>query len=116
MENPPPSYLLDTLFNRLRGGGLPGVGAYVAPPLNHAGCVINTRGVFSFLSTCQPGPLTERLSIFSDPNAVKVHMHVQHKLGPNSEKVSNHQSTKCYTKYQELIKEYIVKKDISDSL
>ena len=32
-------------------------------------------------------------------------MHVQHKLGPKSKKVSNHQSTKCYTKYQELINE-----------
>jgi hypothetical protein len=42
-------------------------------------------------------------------------MRVQHKLGPNSKKVSNHKSTKCYTKYQELIKEGIVEKDISNS-
>ena len=27
-------------------------------------------------------------------------MHVQHKLGPKSNKVSNHQSTRCKTKYQ----------------
>ena len=27
-----------------RGGGLPGAGTYVAPSLNHAGCVITTSG------------------------------------------------------------------------
>jgi len=48
-------------------------------------------------------------------NAVKAHMHVQYKLGPKLKKVSNHLSMKCYTKYQELIKEGIVKKDISNS-
>jgi hypothetical protein len=42
--------------------------------------------------------------------AVKGHMHVQQQLGPKLEKASNHQSTKCYTKYQELIKEGILKK------
>ena len=42
-------------------------------------------------------------------------MHVQHKLGPKSKKVSNHQSTKCYTKYQELIKEGIVEIGISNT-
>jgi hypothetical protein len=40
-------------------------------------------------------------------------MHVQHELGPGSKKVSNHQSTKCYTKYQTLIKEGIVEKCMS---
>jgi hypothetical protein len=67
------------------------------------------------LNTCQPGPPADRLSIFSDLDAVKAHMHVQHKLGPKSKNVSNHQSTKCYTKYQERIKEGIVEKDISNS-
>jgi len=33
----------------LCGGELPGAGTYVAPSLNHAGCVITTSGVFSFL-------------------------------------------------------------------
>jgi hypothetical protein len=42
-------------------------------------------------------------------------MHVHHKLGPKSKKGSNHYSTKCYTKYQELIREGIVEKDISNS-
>jgi hypothetical protein len=37
------------LFCYLRGGGLPGAGTYVAPSFNHAGCVITTSGVFSFL-------------------------------------------------------------------
>ena len=32
--------------------------------------------------TCQSGPPAERLSIFSDLDAVEAHMHVQHKLGP----------------------------------
>ena len=32
-------------------------------------------------------------SIFSDFDAVKAHMQIQHKLGPKSKKVSNHQST-----------------------
>jgi len=50
------------------------------------------------LSTCQPGPLAERLSVFSDLDPVKAHMHVQHKLGPKLKKVSNRQSTKCNTK------------------
>ena len=69
------------------------------------------------LNTCQPGHPAERLSVFSDLDAVKAHMHVQRKLGPTkSKKVSDHQSTKCYIKYQELIKEGIVKKDISNSL
>jgi len=40
-------------------------------------------------------------------------MHIKHKQGPKSKQVLNHQSTKCYTKYQELIKEGIVEKDIS---
>jgi ribonuclease HI len=60
------------------------------------------------LNTCQLGPPAERLSIFSDLDAVKAHMHVQHNLGPTSKKVSNHQSTNCYTQCQELIKEGIV--------
>ena len=67
-------------------------------------------------NTCQPGLPADRLSIFSDLDAVKAHMHVQHKLGPKQKKVLSHQSTKCYTKYQELIKEGIVKKDTSNSL
>jgi len=67
------------------------------------------------LNTCQPGPPAKRLSIFSDLDAVKAHMHVQHKLGPKSYKVSNHQFTKCYTNYQELIEEGIVEKGISNS-
>jgi hypothetical protein len=61
--------------------------------------------------TCQPRLPADRLSIFSDLNAVKAHKPDQHKLGPKSKKVSNHQSTKCYTKYEELIKEGIVKKN-----
>jgi hypothetical protein len=67
------------------------------------------------LNTCQRRPPPERLSIFSDLNAIKAHMHVQHKLGSKTKKVSNHPSAKCYTKYQELIKEGIVEKDISNS-
>jgi len=39
-------------------------------------------------------------------------MHVHNKLGPTkSNKVSNHQSTKCYTNYQELTKEGIIEKE-----
>ena len=68
------------------------------------------------LNTSQPGLPADRLSIFSDLDAVKAYMHVQHKLGPKQKKVLSHQSTKCYTKYQELIKEGIVKKDTSNSL
>ena len=45
-------------------------------------------------NTCQRGPPAERLSIFSDLDAVNAQMHVQHKLGPKSKNVSNHQSTK----------------------
>jgi len=41
-------------------------------------------------------------------------MHVQHKLGPKSNKVSNHQTTKCDIEYQELIKEGVVEKEISN--
>ena len=67
------------------------------------------------LDTYQPGPPVDRLSIFSDLNAVKAHMHVQHKLGPKSKQISNHQSTTCYTIYQELIKQGIFEKDISNS-
>ena len=37
------------IFYCLRGGGVPGAGTYVAPSFNHAGCVITTSGVFSFL-------------------------------------------------------------------
>jgi hypothetical protein len=33
-------------FSCLHDGGLPGAGTYVAPSLNHAGCVITTSGVF----------------------------------------------------------------------
>jgi hypothetical protein len=65
------------------------------------------------LNTCKPGPPAERLSIFSDCDVVKARMHIQHKLGLKSKKVSNHQSTKYYTNYQELIKEGIVEKDIT---
>jgi hypothetical protein len=65
--------------------------------------------------TCQQGPPADRLSIFSDLDAVQTRMHIQHKLGPKSKKVSNHQSTKCYKKYQELIKGGIVKNDTSKS-
>jgi hypothetical protein len=68
------------------------------------------------LNTFQPGPPAERFSIFSDLDAVKAHLHIQQKLGPKSKEVSNHhQSTKCYTKCQGLIKESIVEKDISTS-
>jgi len=42
-------------------------------------------------------------------------MHDQHKLSSKSKKVLSHQSTKCYTTYQELIKEGIAEKDISNS-
>ena len=38
-------------------------------------------------NTCQPGPPVDRLSIVSDLDAVKAHMHVQHKLGPKLKKV-----------------------------
>jgi len=38
-----------TFFVCLRGGGLPGPGAYVTPSLNHAGCVITTSESFLFL-------------------------------------------------------------------
>ena len=56
------------------------------------------------LYTCQPGPpVLDRLSIFSDLAAAKAHLHVQHKLGTKLLKVSNQQSTKCYTKYQEFV-------------
>ena len=41
------------------------------------------------LNTCQRGPSAERLSILSDLDAVKAHMHVQHKLVPKSKKVSD---------------------------
>jgi hypothetical protein len=51
-------------------------------------------------NTCQRGPPAESLSILSDLDAVSARMHVQHKLGPKSKKVSNQQSTNCYTKYQ----------------
>jgi len=37
----------------MRGGRLPGAGTYVAPSLNHAGCVITTGGVYSFLFYCR---------------------------------------------------------------
>jgi len=62
------------------------------------------------LNTCQRRPPAKRFSIFSNLDAVKAHMHVQHKLGLKSKKVSNHQSTKCYTKYQKLIKEALSRK------
>ena len=52
------------------------------------------------LNICQLGPPAERLSVFWDIDAVKAHMHLQCKLGPKSKKVSNHQSTKCYTKFK----------------
>ena len=42
--------------------------------------------------------IQQETTIFSDLNAVKAHIHFQHKLGPKSSTVSNHQSTKCYTK------------------
>ena len=69
---------------------------------------------YSF-DTCQPGPPAEKFSISSGLDAVKAHMHVQHKLDSHSKKVSNQLSIKCYTKYQELIRENIVEKDISNS-
>jgi hypothetical protein len=34
------------------------------------------------LNICQPGPLTDRVSIFSAINAVKAHMHAQQNLDP----------------------------------
>ena len=37
---------------------------------------------------CQPVPPAERLSLFSDLDAVKAHMHVQLKLGPKLKKGS----------------------------
>jgi hypothetical protein len=39
-------------------------------------------------------------------------MHVQQKLGPKSRTVTNHRSTKCYRKYQDLIKEGTAEKGI----
>ena len=55
--------------------------------------VVNTPPAYlpDALNTCQRGPPAERLSIFSDLDAVKAHMHVQHKLGTKPKKVSNHQ-------------------------
>ena len=38
------------------------------------------------LNTCQPGPPPERLSIFSDLDAAKAHMHVQLKLCLNQKR------------------------------
>jgi hypothetical protein len=38
------------------------------------------------LNTCQTGLPADRLSIFSNLNAVKAHVRVQHKLGPQSKK------------------------------
>ena len=38
------------------------------------------------LNTCQPGPPVDR-NKFSDMNAVKAHIHDQHKLGPITKKV-----------------------------
>jgi hypothetical protein len=58
-------------------------------------------------NTCQPAPPAERLSNFPNLDAVKAHVHGKHRLGPESKRVIGHQSTKCYTKYQELIKEGI---------
>jgi hypothetical protein len=49
---------------------------------------------------CLPDTPAERLSISSDLDAIKAQMHVQHKLGYKSKKVSNHRSTKCYTNTQ----------------
>jgi hypothetical protein len=51
------------------------------------------------LTPANKGLQQKWLSIFSDLDAVKAHMHVQHDLGTKSKKVSNHQSAKCYTKY-----------------
>ena len=45
------------------------------------------------------------------------HAQLQKLVGPKSKKVSNHQSTKCYTKHPaELSKEGIFEKDIINSL
>jgi ribonuclease HI len=46
-------------------------------------------------NTCQPGPPVDRLSIVSDLDAVKAHMHVQYKLGPKPIIVLNHHFTNC---------------------
>ena len=70
------------------------------PPL---ACLLDTLA-------CQPETPEYRLSNFS-VDAVTAHIYVQHKLGPVSKRVSYHQSTKCYTKYQELIKEGIVEEN-----
>jgi hypothetical protein len=86
VENPPPAYVPDTL------------------------------------NTCQPRPPADRLSIFSDLDAVshiahmhvQAHMRVQHKLGPKSKRFKP-SVQKVLHKYQELIKEGIVQKDISKS-
>ena len=40
------SCVFSCVFVRLRCGGLPGAGTYVAPSLNLAGCVITSSGVF----------------------------------------------------------------------
>jgi hypothetical protein len=60
VEKPLPAYVLDTL-NTCQGSV-------------YAICVL-----FLFFYTCQPGPPAERLFIFLDLDAVKAHMHVQHK-------------------------------------
>jgi hypothetical protein len=65
------------------------------------------------INTCQLLPSAERLSIFSDFNAFKAHKHVTQTK--SQIKVLNHQSTKHYAKYQELIMEGIVEKDTSNS-
>ena len=63
------------------------------------------------LNNCQSLPPAIRLSISSDLHAVDAHMHVTHKKGLRSKKVLNQQSIKCYTIYQELIKDSIFEKD-----
>jgi len=71
-------------------------------PLPSMGMINTPSGrTFSFTNTCQPGSPADRLSIFSDHYAVKAHIH-DHKLGPKSKQVSNHQSTNCRTKYHKI--------------
>ena len=63
------------------------------------------------LTPANEGLQQKWLSIFSDLDAVKAHMHVQQ--GLKSRKVSNHQCTKCYTQNQELIKEGFEKPSVT---
>jgi len=66
------------------------------------------------LNTCQSLPSAERLSIFSYPGCNSTHARYG-QTRSQIKKTFNHQFTKCLTKYQKLIKEDLVRKDIRNS-